>query len=528
MLAALLLAGPVAPAARADWTYDTTYIASGDGTPLHAEVFRPDRPGRVPVVVLLSPYMNGVTPAHPGTPGLPAYDEFEDLLDRGYAIVQASLRGFNASGGCGDLGGPGEQMDAKAVVEWAAAQPWSTGRVGMWGISYDGWTQIMALATRPKGLAAVVVQSPLVGAYHGFYMNDAHYSGGWYATPSLYAQMDLLPPHESTGPDGLKNAATGTATGAPCYATNVSSTLVPDRSQDYWKQRELVARAAGSTVPVLWSQGFLDPQVKPDNMTLLYPLLRGPKRAWVGQFVHRAPQDPDYDEVADRYHAEAYAWLDAYVKNDARARRQVAAQPGTMVQQGDGRWRYDDRWPPSDLGGVTVSLRPGSYVEYPTDDGSQLRDRGGSVWSISQPLPYAVHLSGVPRASVTADGAGPAQVVVKVWDVGPEGESRLVTRGVHALVSGRVTFDLYPQDWRFERGHRIGIEVLGNDAYWSYAAAGGSVGVAGSLTLPALRNERTRFFVAEERLPTATLTLAPEMVKANEKAFPLPPRMRRR
>jgi alpha/beta superfamily hydrolase len=60
-------------------------------------------------------------------------------------------RGYGSSGGCYDLGGSGEQADAKAAVEWAASQSWSTGKVGMWGKSYDAWTQVMAMATKAKG-----------------------------------------------------------------------------------------------------------------------------------------------------------------------------------------------------------------------------------------------------------------------------------------------------------------------------------------------------------------------------------------
>jgi hypothetical protein len=529
-LAALLLAGPVAPATHADddWTFSTTYIASGDGTPLHAQVYRPARGGRVPVVLLVSPYLNGISPAHsPRGPGIPEYEEMEELLYRGYAVVEVSLRGYNASGGCGDLGGPGEQMDAKAAVEWSAAQPWSTGRVGMWGISYDGWTQIMALATRPKGLAALVVQAPITRGYSGFWMNGAHYEGGWLATSSLYAQMDLMPPHQSTGPDGIVTAVSGTASAPHCYATNVGMTKVGDPTTAYWKERDLVARAATSTVPVLYSQGFLDFQVKPDNMSQLYPLLRGPKRMWTGQFIHRAPIDPDYEEVRERYVAEAYAWLDAYVKRDAKALRAVQRQPGAVVQQGDGRWRTDDRWPPSDARPALLTLREGSYVAYPSADGSQLRERGGSAWSFSQALPYAVHLSGVPRVTVDAKGVGPAQVAVRLWDVDAGGNAVLVTKGVHAGVSGKVAFDLYPQDWRFERGHRVGVEVLANDDFWVPSASGGQVTVsAGSVSIPALRRDRRAFLVGEVRAPAAAFALSAETISANQTTFRLPPRMR--
>ena len=60
----------------------------------------------------------------------------------------------------------------------------------MWGKCYDGWTQVMALAAKPKGLAAVVIQSPIIDGYRTLYMNGVHYDSGWYATPALYQGID--------------------------------------------------------------------------------------------------------------------------------------------------------------------------------------------------------------------------------------------------------------------------------------------------------------------------------------------------
>ena len=71
-------------------------------------------------------------------------DRFQDfvegsgLLKKGYTFVMVDLRGFGGSNGCLDWAGPGEQADVENAVEWAASQPWSTGKVGMYGKSYDG------------------------------------------------------------------------------------------------------------------------------------------------------------------------------------------------------------------------------------------------------------------------------------------------------------------------------------------------------------------------------------------------------
>jgi uncharacterized protein len=52
-------------------------------------------------------------------------------------------RGFGGSGGCLDWVGPGEQADVKAAIQWSAKQPWSTGKVGMYGKSYDAVTGLV-------------------------------------------------------------------------------------------------------------------------------------------------------------------------------------------------------------------------------------------------------------------------------------------------------------------------------------------------------------------------------------------------
>src|SRR5687768_12519037 len=82
-----------------------------------------------------------------------------------------SLRGTGGSSGCLDILGPGEQLDVVNSVEWAASQPWSTGKVGMYGKSYDANTGVIGAALRPAGLSAVVAQQIAPDRYRGSY-ND--------------------------------------------------------------------------------------------------------------------------------------------------------------------------------------------------------------------------------------------------------------------------------------------------------------------------------------------------------------------
>src|SRR5215467_1008704 len=175
-------------------TWHETYIQEADGTSLHADVLRPgDLPGnaKTPVILSIGPYFNhsGQTgPAGPAedTPYTPVGDagpsaRFYDfvngahLMERGYTYVMVDLRGFGGSSGCLDWAGPGEQADVTNAVQWAASQPWSTGKVGMYGKSYDGVTGLLGIAQQPQGLAAVVSQEPVYDMYRYLYANGVRF-----------------------------------------------------------------------------------------------------------------------------------------------------------------------------------------------------------------------------------------------------------------------------------------------------------------------------------------------------------------
>jgi putative CocE/NonD family hydrolase len=92
---------------------------------------------------------------------------------QGYAIVRADERGTGQSPGKLDTMSAGTSEAFFDVVEWAAAQPWSTGKVGLLGISYYAGSQWRVAARRPKGLAAIV---PWEGELHLTF--DSHNTTG--------------------------------------------------------------------------------------------------------------------------------------------------------------------------------------------------------------------------------------------------------------------------------------------------------------------------------------------------------------
>ena len=133
-----------------------------DGVRLAIDVYRPDDGAKHPVLVNGHPYDN---------------DHFlatHELLfsplvaaQRGYAVVVQEARGRAGSEGTWRPYGD-EGRDAYDTVEWAAAQPWSDGNVGLYGACALGWTAIQGAVEAPPHLKAVFA-----------YMTATNYHSGW-------------------------------------------------------------------------------------------------------------------------------------------------------------------------------------------------------------------------------------------------------------------------------------------------------------------------------------------------------------
>src|SRR5262249_33169383 len=122
-----------------------------DGVRLAADVWRPDEAGGpFPVLLEYLPYRK--TEARGGS--FPLYSYF---LRHGYVVVRADIRGTGNSEGTlipyeySEI----EQRDGDDVIAWLARQPFSTGRVGMFGISWGGLNAIHIAMLPPHALEAI-------------------------------------------------------------------------------------------------------------------------------------------------------------------------------------------------------------------------------------------------------------------------------------------------------------------------------------------------------------------------------------
>lgn len=128
------------------------------------DVYRPTSDGPVPVLLARTPYFRGLDS------GMLAQLHPLRAVRRGYAVVVQDCRGRFGSEGVFEPFSD-ERSDGHAAVQWAADQPWSDGRVAMWGASYWGATQLLAAIGAPPELRTV---SPAITA--------ASYSEGWVFT----------------------------------------------------------------------------------------------------------------------------------------------------------------------------------------------------------------------------------------------------------------------------------------------------------------------------------------------------------
>jgi predicted acyl esterase len=150
-----------------------------DGTLLVGDIFRPDAPGRFPVILGCHPYNNELQTAPIRPIGYGPHRGFMEAGDpeffvrRGYVHAVFNVRGTGKSQGFYPLMGPQEVDDVCDLIAWLAAQPWSSGGVGMFGVSYFSWLQQLVASRNPPALKAIFAPYGATDFYR-----DMFYRGG--------------------------------------------------------------------------------------------------------------------------------------------------------------------------------------------------------------------------------------------------------------------------------------------------------------------------------------------------------------
>jgi len=146
--ASIVLSGHATPNSNTHFVLQKNLpVPMRDGVVLRADVMRPPQADKFPVLVYRTPYGKDAAQQE--------YTTFKHGVERGYAVVIQDVRGRNHSDG--DFRPyENEGLDGYDTIEWAAAQPWSNGNVGTFGLSYPGAVQWLAAVQNPPHLRAMI------------------------------------------------------------------------------------------------------------------------------------------------------------------------------------------------------------------------------------------------------------------------------------------------------------------------------------------------------------------------------------
>ena len=519
------------------WT--EAYFPSADhsGVELHADVLRPANlpPGaKTPVILAVGPYF-----AHAGQTGPEGWTQTgpsnrfgdftsgTDLFARGYTYVMVDVRGFGGSTGCLDWVGPGEQADVKAAIQWVATRPWSTGRVGMYGKSYDAVTGLVGNNLRLGPLKAVVAQEPVWNMYNYLFSNGVprpNVTG----TPNAYNSIATMAPLSDDSARYQANA-TYEESHPECLADNLANNNNPDLDSPYWRARNLAARASGTSTPLFVTQGFIENNTKPEDMEEYLDNHHGVERGWLGQWEHvRGNERNEQGQLLmgrAGFFDEVMRFYDRFLKGI----RPAVHDPAFATEDNTGAWRAQPTWPmPSSY--TVARLPDGEYVDdgvastlaapaAPADqqwDMEHFTDpvppaaRGlaplaagdtHSYFSWSTPTTSRLRITATPR--ITLNASAPGNVMVRLWDVAPDGTAVMFDENV-ALIerAGRIAFDLKSTDWTFEVGHQLGVQLgtIGSGS-WRDTPSGNTIRVTRARLSLALQNPRSDVPTQGDRSP---------------------------
>lgn len=207
---------------RIDWDVP---IEVDDGTVLRCDVYRPPDDGEYPVIMSYGPYgkwlqfeqlyedqWERMAELHPDVPAgsTNEYQNWEVVdpemwVPDGYAVVRVDSRGAGRSPGYLDPWSERETRDFAECIEWAGEQPWSSGKVGLNGISYYGMNQWQVATLQPDHLTAMCVWE---GAAD-WYRDLAHHGGIYCTFAENWFELQVETVQHGVGENGYRSPMTG-------------------------------------------------------------------------------------------------------------------------------------------------------------------------------------------------------------------------------------------------------------------------------------------------------------------------------
>jgi putative CocE/NonD family hydrolase len=448
-------------------TYDVP-VEMRDGVVLRADVWLPPPgKGRFPTLVYRTPYDRKQSEADP---------ILRKALAKGYAVVLQDVRGrYGSEGNYVPYRREGE--DGYDTIEWAAAQPWSNGAIGTWGLSYPGAVQWLAAVEAPPHLKAMVPAMTFSSPRNFFYAGGA-WDLSWLPwiwnniAPDSRAHLNL------TGPRNGAEArdAWKTLRGILPYRLPLSD--VPELAEvapyyldwlkhrptdDWWDWAELRGRYGAVKAAVLNFSGWHDEAYGPEGAITNFLGLMAARRneadprtrLIIGPWTHGGEDSPrsgdrsfgptapiDYPEMVLRF-------MDRYVRGVGNgAERDPRVQAFVM---GENVWRDGDTLPLPGTRAVSLYLLPGGRLgekapggdapsssafvsdpaipvvdPYGATEGARdyrvLTGRKDALVFETEPLQQPLRVVGAVETEIHLSADAPdADLWVKLQDVTPEG-----------------------------------------------------------------------------------------------------------
>ncbi len=518
------------------WARTSQYVTVRDGTRIAVDLFRPTNKGvlhttALPVIWEYRRYQRAF--AAPDGKVRSQFDRedhpMKKVIAYGYIFAVAEVRGSGASFGVRvDPNPPLESLDAYDITEWLATQPWCSGRIGMYGISYSGTAQFMAASTAPPHLKAIFPEMAM------FDFHDFCYPGGifrhtamknWAAqTQGLDRQQTskAVPVDEDKDHSLLAQALklhagnfdVSRAAQAPRRDANLpgAGRVYIDNSPSTY-----VHEVRQSGVAVYQRAGWLD--MYPRDMLLWFCNLEGPKKITIGPWNHY--QSSGLDRAT-----EMRRWFDYWLKDiDNGIMKEPPIYYYVMGAPQETARRWATQWPLPEVKATKYYFNAGrlstsaaesgldSYTaDYTTTSGDPTRwtlagppayqdmaanDRKALTYT-TEPLTKPIEIIGHPvvHAWIQCD-ANDVDLFAYLEDVDPAGRSRYVTEGClrasHRKLSGapynrfglpyhpgnaqdaapltsapvELVLDLLPTAQHFAAGHclRIALTCADKDSY---------------------------------------------------------------
>ena len=532
---------------------ETDLDTDKDGKPdrVHVDVTRPGQTEteglKVAVVYSSSPYFAGVAetfafwdvkqevgaespkrgpmsgPAYRGDRTRISNSLVNTWVPRGFAVVHSEATGTGRSQGCPTIGDTPERMAMKFVIDWLNGRArgyttptgsdevraaWSTGKVGMIGVSYEGTLPLAAATTGVDGLEVVIPIAPNTSYYHYYRANGLVRSPGGY----LGEDVDVLYDFVASG-DTAARATCDRLWKNGAFAAGLARNT-GDYS-DFWAARDLLPHLGNVKAAVLLVHGLNDFNVMPSHSVRIYEELRRlgkPASLLLTQFGHGGGPPP---EMTNRWFSHYLYGVDNGADKDAPfwvmapPAPRVPGQPPVMPAV-----KSYASYPVPGTEGVTLypagggngvgglSTRPRAGIESVVDSVALSGSANASLARSSTRLLYATapltdstHISGTVRVTLRVASNKPA-TNLSVWlvtlpydstSIGSQNYVGVVTRGWadlqnhksltkggdyrsrepgEPLVPGRfydVTFDLEPDEQVIPAGKQLAVLIMSSD-----------------------------------------------------------------